>query len=338
MLRSWGWGSRRRASVLAGVGAVLAMVVACAPPPSDPGSPPTTLVPLPDPPGEFTTLAYNVAGLPQEISKVSPERNIPLISPLLNEYDVVLTQEDFDWWTPLAGLLDFRNYHARLRADATHPYRTDVHPGPEAVGVDPASRPLLVGDGIGIMSRYPLMGEGHHAWSGCYGDAFVGAGDCLAMKGFRVVTMTLGDGRDVDVYSLHAEAGSTPIDQELQERDFEELAAFIAARGADRAVIVGGDTNLHVLDGRDEPHTGAVDRAIWEQFLAATGTTDVCAELDCDEPGSIDKFAYRSGGGVALSPEDISFPRERFRSAAGEDLSDHPPVVVRWSWDVLASS
>jgi hypothetical protein len=321
--------------VLAGVGAVLAMVVACAPPPSDPGSPPTTLVPLPDPPGEFTTLAYNVAGLPQEISKANPQRNIPLISPLLNEYDVVLTQEDFDWWTPLAGLLDFRNYHARLRADATHPYRTDVHPGPQAVGVDPASRPLLVGDGIGIISRYPLTGEGHHAWSGCYGDAFVGAGDCLAMKGFRVVTMTLGDGRTVDVYSLHAEAGSTPFDQELQERDFEELAAFIVARGADRAVIVGGDTNLHILDGRDEPHTGAVDRAIWEQFLAATGTTDVCAELDCDEPGSIDKFAYRSGGGVELDPLEIDFPRERF-SVDGEDLSDHPPVVVRWSWDVLA--
>ena len=310
------------------------LVAACAPPPSDPGGPPTTLEPLPAPPFEFTTLSYNVAGLPQEISKANPKAHLPLISPLLNAYDVVLTQEDFDWWTPLAGLLDFRNYHARLRADATHPYRTDVHPGPAAVGVSPQARPLLVGDGIGIMARFPLTGEDHLAWSKCNGDAFFGAADCLAMKGARVVTMTLGDGRQVDVYSLHAEAGSGARDQELQALDFDELARFIAARGPDRAVILGGDTNLHIVDGRDEPNTGAVDREIWHRFLSDTGLSDVCVELDCDEPASIDKFAYRDSSTVDLSALEIDFPRERFTSPAGEDLSDHPPVVVRWRWDV----
>jgi len=44
------------------------------------------------PVGEFTTLSYNVAGLPQEVSQVNPKDHIPLISPLLNEYDIVLTQ------------------------------------------------------------------------------------------------------------------------------------------------------------------------------------------------------------------------------------------------------
>ncbi len=310
---------------------------ACAPPPSDPGSPPTTLDPLPAPPAEFTTLTYNVAGLPQGISGSNPETNLPLVSPLLNAYDVVLTQEDFDWWTPLAGLLDFRNYHSRLRADATHPYRTDVHPGPQAVAVNPQSRPLLVGDGIGIMSRFPLTGEALHAWSKCYGDAFGGASDCLAMKGFRVVTMTLGDGRDVDVYSLHAEAGSSARDQALQELDFAELAAFIAERGDDRAVIVGGDTNLHIVDTADEDNTGEVDRVIWERFLSAAGLTDVCAALDCDDPGRIDKFAFRNSDAVALTPLERTVPAERFQTPGGQDLSDHEPVVVRWSWDAPAA-
>jgi hypothetical protein len=335
MASSWGRSWRTIASALA-IGTIGA-VAACAPPPSDPGSPPTTVEPLPAPPAEFTTLAYNVAGLPQEISKANPQAHIPQISPLLNAYDVVLTQEDFDWWTPLAGLLDFRNYHARLRADATHPYRTDVHPGPQAVGIDPRSRPLLVGDGIGIMSRFPLSGEDHHAWSKCNGDAFFGAADCLAMKGFRVVTMTLGDGREVDVYSLHAEAGSGDRDQQLQELDFAELAEFIRARGDDRAVIVGGDTNLHIVEGYDEANTGEVDRIIWQRFLDATGTTDVCVELSCSDPASIDKFAYRGSSTVQLEPLELTFPEERFRSAAGEDLSDHPPVVVRWRWDVPAA-
>ncbi|MDD9370350.1 MAG: hypothetical protein PV358_09575, partial [Acidimicrobiales bacterium] len=40
--------------------------------------------------GTFSVLSYNVAGLPQEISTVNPQEHIPLISPLLNEYDIVL--------------------------------------------------------------------------------------------------------------------------------------------------------------------------------------------------------------------------------------------------------
>ena len=338
MLRSAGWG-KGRSRVVAGVAAVVVSVglaAACTPPPSDPGSPPPTVVPRPEPPGSFSVLTYNVAGLPQGISGSNPERNLPLVSPLLNAYDVVLTQEDFDWWVPAAGLLDFANYHTRLRAQAEHPYRSDRHPGPEAVGVDASSRGLLVGDGIGIMARYPLTNETHHAWAGCFGGVLPdgGAADCLAMKGFRMMTMTLGDGREVDVYSLHAEAGGTPQDQWLQERDYEELAAFIVARGGDRAIVLGGDTNLHTSDHPDG--SAGADTEIWDRFLAATGLTDVCIELSCDETGSIDKFAYRSGSTVALQATSIDFPRSRF-STGGEDLSDHPPVVAAFDWDVPAS-
>src|SRR5688500_5242268 len=59
--------------------------------------------------GDFNVLSYNVAGLPAEISNEDPEQHIPMISPLLNDYDVVMTQEDFDWWKPdgLAANLDF---------------------------------------------------------------------------------------------------------------------------------------------------------------------------------------------------------------------------------------
>ena len=228
--------------------AVLAVVLAaCTPPPNDPGAPPTTLEPLPEPPSSFSVLAYNIAGLPQGISGSNPERNIPLISPLLNEYDVVLTQEDFDWWVPIAGLLDFANYHTRLRADAVHPWRTARHPGPEAVGVDASSRGLLVGDGIGIMAKYPLYDERVAAWHDCFGGALPpGAADCLAMKGFRMMRMVLGDGLEVDVYSLHAEAGGTERDQELQVENFIQLAEAIEEWSEGRAVIVGGDTNLHI--------------------------------------------------------------------------------------------
>jgi endonuclease/exonuclease/phosphatase family metal-dependent hydrolase len=288
--------------------------------------------------GTFSLLTYNVAGLPQEISTENPQEHIPLISPLLDEYDVVLTQEDFDWWTPLLDGFDFVNYHTRLRAEVTHEHRSARHPGPEAAGLDPATRPdLNVGDGNGLLSRFPFTGETRVAWAGCFGGFDTsdgGAADCLAMKGFIHARLTLADGAEVDVYGLHAEAGGTAEDQRLQVEDFDQLAAYIEEHSAGRAVILGGDTNLHT-DGDHPDSSGGADAAIWQGFLDRTGLADTCTEaLGCTEPGAIDKVAIRSGGGVTLEATSHAFPRERFRAPDGEDLSDHPPLAVDIAWSL----
>jgi len=278
--------------------------------------------------GDFTVLSYNVAGLPQEISTVNPQEHIPLISPLLDDYDVVLTQEDFDWWVEALDTFDFAHYHERLRAHATHPHKSGRWIGPDGAGIDPAVREApLVGDGLGFMARMAFTEGPRRAWRDCFGGFDTsdgGAGDCLAGKGYGVVTMTLRPGYQVDVYTLHAEAGSTAEDQRLRGEDFRQLAAFVQGHSAGRAVILGGDTNLHT--------NNAADRAIWTTFLSATGLADACTALSCPEPGSIDKIAFRSGGGVTLSVTSHDFPRERFRDADGEDLSDHPPLVVGFHW------
>jgi endonuclease/exonuclease/phosphatase (EEP) superfamily protein YafD len=284
--------------------------------------------------GSFDVLTYNVAGLPQEISTENPREHIPLISPLLNDYDVVLTQEDFDWWMPILDQLDFVHYHERLRAEATHEHRSAQHPGPEAVGIDPAARGMFVGDGNGVLSRLPFTGNTRVPWTGCFGGADTadgGAGDCLAMKGFAMVTMTLPSGALVDLYTLHAEAGGTAEDQRLQGEDFAQLADFIAATSAGRAVILGGDTNLHT-DGTHPDAEGQADTVIWQEFLAATGLTDACTATACPDTGSIDKIAYRSGDGVRLTATSHTMPRARFTAPDGEALSDHPPVVVEFTW------
>jgi len=286
--------------------------------------------------GELSVLTYNVAGLPQEISPENPEINIPLISPLLNDYDIVLTQEDFDWWKPggLADGLDFNHYHDRLRAETTHEFSTPVHPGPEAAGVDPATRPdMEIGDGIGILSRFELDGIVRQAWKGCFGGFDTsddGAADCLAMKGFAYATIELG-GQKVDLYALHGEAGGSERDQALQADDFAELAAFITAHSAGRAIILGGDTNLHT--DPDHPDSGGeADTEIWERFLEATTLNDACAELDCDDTGRIDKIAFRGRNRLQLTVESRDVPSEDFQDADGEDLSDHQPVAVTFSW------
>jgi hypothetical protein len=285
--------------------------------------------------GTVSVLSYNVAGLPQEISKENPKENIPKISPLLEDYDVVLTQEDFDWWKPdgLASNADFVNYHDRLRAQVTHEYQTNRHPGPEAVGVDLADRPLMeLGDGLGVLSRLPIDEDAERVpWDDCFGGFDSGASDCLAMKGFLVTTLTLGDGVEADLYDLHGEAGGGPEDQALQEADYQQLAAFINERSAGRAIILGGDTNLHTDLEHPDGGDGA-DIEIWDRFLEATGLVDACAATDCDRPGAIDKMAFRSGGGVTLDAISHRFADDVFVDEAGEDLSDHPAleVVLRW--------
>jgi endonuclease/exonuclease/phosphatase (EEP) superfamily protein YafD len=285
--------------------------------------------------GEFTLLAYNVAGLPQEISSENPTDHIPLISPLLEPYDVVLTQEDFDWWKPLLDGTDFVNYHQRLRAETTHPYATAPHPGPEVVGLsEEPPRLLQIGDGQGILSRFAFTDEQRVPWTGCFGGFDTsdgGAGDCLAMKGFAVVTMTIADGVVVDVYTLHVEAGGSEEDQRLQGEDMSQLADFIAEHSVGRAVIVGGDTNLHTDDVHPDGAGGA-DTVLWADFLAAAGLTDACAATGCEDTGAIDKVAYRSGGGVELEATSHRFEADTFVDAAGEPLSDHDPLAVGFRW------
>lgn len=278
---------------------------------------------------EFTTLSYNVAGLPQEVSEVNPEKHIPLISPLLKDYDIVLTQEDFDWWQPSLDALDFANYHTRLRAEAGFPYQSERHPGPEAAGLDVATeRPALqVGDGLGIMSRFPFDEFRRVPWESCA----PAAADCLAMKGFAMARVELDSVAGIDVYTLHAEAGGEEDDNAARAQGFDLLAAYIEEHSAGRAIILGGDTNLHTDPASDDPDDRE-DARVWEAFLQRTGLVDVCDALDCPEPDRIDKFAFRSNGGIELEPLSWTFEAERFVDQTGEALSDHDPLAVRWRW------
>jgi endonuclease/exonuclease/phosphatase family metal-dependent hydrolase len=259
---------------------------------------------------------------------VNPEEHMPLISPLLEKYDVVLTQEDFDWYGELAKPLDVVNYHGRLRKDVTHRYRSKPHPGPEAVDLPEARmEQLQIGDGLGFLSRFPMADETRIPWIDCAD----GAADCLAMKGFSFQRMTLADGAEVDVYDLHLEAGGGEDDQLVQGKDVAQLQEYVLTHSKGHAVILAGDTNLHTDDEHPDGGGGA-DTKLWEDFLAATGLQDACVETDCPDTGRIDKVAFRSGDGVTLEAAAYDVPAERFKDSKGEDLSDHEPVVVTFHW------
>lgn len=305
--------------------------------------------------GEFLALSYNVAGLPQGISGSDPATNSRLISPLLNDYDVVLLQED--WRDPIeaAPVLFF---HDDIVSEANHPYQSE--PAPPPMGTDlrrtPPHHPPLIADGLNQLSDFPFAALQRHLWNACFGEFAVavveaileglgadgvidnaglgdvvdgGAADCGAQKGFTVSRLRLATGVELDLYNLHADAGGDPRDAAARRSNYTQLANFIGTFSLGRAVILGGDTNLHTGPDPDE----SVGRAIWNDFLSATGMSDVCGVLDCGlDAGEIDKFAFRSGLGVQLTPLTHHFERERFRRADGQPLSDHDPLAVRFAW------
>jgi hypothetical protein len=303
--------------------------------------------------GTFLALTYNVAGLPQNISGSDPETNSPLISPLLNDYDLVLLQED--WADPPPGIDLF--FHEEVTADAKHKYRSE--PATAPMGLDfrrAPTGPPLIADGLNRLSDFPFGPIDRQMWEACFGefslaavnaiadatglDAVIeeaglsetlddGSADCGAQKGFEFARVTFAKGVEVDVYNLHADAGGDPRDQAARVANFAQLADYIKKTSAGRAVIVGGDTNLHTeVDSERE-----VDVEVWQTFRQATGLVDVCTALDCGADfGAIDKFAFRSSKHVKLAPLSAKVDREKFTRADGEPMSDHDPLALRFRW------
>ena len=313
--------------------------------------------------GSFTALTYNVAGLPEQISGSSPATNSPIISPLLNGYDVVVLQEDFaDALQPLrdAGATDLppiSGYHHLIVGQADHadrsqpaspPYGTDFSRAPTG--------PAIAADGLNRLSEFPLGPLDRQQWTDCNGELPVevleavtdaagladalamiglgetidgGAADCGALKGFSFATITVAPGVEIDLYNLHADAGSGAGDIEARVRNFAQLATYISENSVGNAVIVGGDTNLKI----NRPDR-ARDAETWTTFQAAADVTDVCAAIDCgDDDAVIDKFAFRASDTVTLVPTTHRFERDVFQRD-GEPLSDHDALAVQFSWSV----
>jgi hypothetical protein len=268
----------------------------------------------------FTALTYNVAGLPEPLSGSEPATNTRLISPLLNDYDLVLVQED--WVDPDPPVAPFDFYHDDLISAVDFPHLSI--PATPPLGSDSRRPEALVADGLNFLSRYPFGEITREMWTGCFGGLDTsdgGAADCASQKGFAFTRLEIAPDLEIDLYNLHAEAGSTAADVEHSAADFEQLAAFIAEHSRRRAVIVGGDFNLHT---DEEP-----DATVFETFLDETGLADVCDELGCGrDADQIDKFVFRSGGGVEIEALRHRFVRRKFQRDDGEPLSDHDPLAV----------
>jgi hypothetical protein len=253
--------------------------------------------------GLFNLITYNVAALPQALSGSDPADNIPLIGPLLSDYDLVLVQEDF--W-----------YHDELAAGITLPHHSD----PSVT--EPTLLPPNLGDGLNRFSIFPIGTMDRNPWEECNGLAAC-ATDCQADKGFTRSSLQLATGVVLDVYNVHFDAGSCEADFEAREAQAQQLIDAVNAQSADRAVIVAGDTNLRL--------TRPPDDTILNNLLTSLSLKVACREAECGQE-TIDRILFRSGNDMSLHLESWTRP-DHFVAPSGDPLSDHEPTTAVFSWE-----
>ena len=255
--------------------------------------------------GEFSALSYNVHGLPAVITGDDTAARMAMIAPLLDPFDVIGLQEDFD-----------DANHATLQAGSQHP--TQIRFDELLEG----SR--FYGSGLAVFAQQEAVFTHHEHYTHCWG-TLEGASDCLASKGFQVIRLQLGTESEhtLDLYNTHMEAGGGAEDIAARTAHLDQLLAAMSSVSEGRAVLFLGDTNLH---GDDPSEALEVSR-----LVAGAGLTELCDAVDCPEPGRIDRILYRSSAQVSISGLDW-WVAEGFIDAEGVPLSDHDPIVGQIGW------
>ncbi|CAH0020603.1 unnamed protein product [Clonostachys rhizophaga] len=267
--------------------------------------------------GSFSFLTINVAGLPAWMNdngvpgdKTTNAKSIGTRFSELN-YDIIHMQEDFQ-------------YHAAIYSTDTHPYRT------------PTTGTVVFGSGLNSVANYDWTGLTRVTWNKCN----LNSGDCLTPKGFTYMRMVI-QGVEVDLYNLHADAGSDSGDVDARSAGIDQILAYVNANSQGRAVIIGGDTNDRWTNaGRSiNKLTDAGFTDSWVSLIkkgtypTAGATADPCGNpADDNDCEIVDKVFFRSGSSVKLSATSFSYVGKSFLQSDGNILTDHNPVLVQFSF------
>lgn len=280
---------------------------------------------------QFTTLTYNVRGLPPQVIE-DRAAEIGAIAPLLEDFHTASGVIDGIESVVLLQELFYQPYYDTLTDPQTVSYQFKT--------AKDSGGPSLIGDGLNMLSDFAFADFDRTQWTECHGTGGLDGSDCDTNKGYSFARFDLGDGLQVDVYNLHADAGQDTSSQIARRFNIDQLVAAINLRSPPgTAVIVMGDTNsLYTRAPDDDANTlltnpGLTD--VWVELVNGGVVPAPGPEIDsgCDTDPSgpdcemIDKVFYRSGDTVILTPLEYSALKTEF-SDAGGDLSDHIPVAV----------
>ena len=183
--------------------------------------------------GELQILTYNIHGLPPAITQDDTPERIAQLSPMLNEFQLVALQEDWD-----------AQNHAIILENTDHPYDDYFD---EKISSD-----KQYGSGLSFLSELEFLSIQHTHYQECNG-YLDSASDCFASKGFQLIEIPLNDEQSLHIYNTHLEAGGSDEDNLAREAQVWQLLEAFETYSVDTPMIFLGDTNLHYDDPDDSP-------------------------------------------------------------------------------------
>lgn len=314
---------------------------------------------------KVTIASLNVDGMPKSVSvygvytvNLNPDAKegpgATAIGNMLRKsgIDVVGVSEDF-------------NYHSELW-DAAWNNGTDIHydatthrnkiDGNRAGILSDYLGKKPVADTDGLCLFYRIDGGGKNIvtpsdeafvqWNDYYGYDDSGA-DGLIKKGYRYYLVTLADGTQFDLYTMHMDANDSQGDCTARASQLTQLTDAIKASKNGRPILIIGDSNCRYT--RDQVKTNLIDainadsrftiRDPWIQFgrnkvYPLYPSSSIMASSEGYLKGEVvDKIWYinNTESNIRLVAEtyaqDLSFVDE-----TGSPLCDHKPCVVTFSY------
>jgi hypothetical protein len=292
--------------------------------------------------GSFAVMSYNVRGIPPPAIE-DRSAQIAAIAPRLEDFHTAAAP--YVGIPSVVGLQEVfsQSYYNVLTNPLTvsYPYVTAKDTG----------GPVGIGDGLVLLSDFPINGFVRTEWDHCFGLLDQFGGDCDTNKGFSYGRVFLEANVFVDVYTLHADAGQDEGSRIARRSNILQLVEAINTNSPDGIpVIVLGDTNsLYTRQGNDNIQslisgTGVAD--VWVQLRRSgiVPTEGDAIDADCPtNPGSgecelVDKIFYRDGSALALAPQSYAALKAMFSDNQGEELSDHTPVAVTFDYALVTTT
>ena len=267
--------------------------------------------------GSFNILSYNVGGLPEIISSSTPSKYTKLISPKLNDYDVVNVQENF-------------GYNDDLNSKLTFPYKTDF------------TGNVPFGNGLMTFSRFPLCMSQNVKWKDTHGIIVDGA-DQMIPKGFSFSSIEIKPGYFIDIYNIHTDADCDPESLAARRSNMAQLAEYINNTSKGKAVIVFGDTNSRYTREGDDFYESLLKpcnlKDAWIQNVMNGEIPPKGDSRMVDDLGQlgevVDKIWFRSGKNIEINASTFKVLFTEFTDSEGNQLSDHYPITSRIDYKLL---
>jgi len=282
----------------------------------------------------FTAACYNVDGLPFFNSDGPKETGSEAMSKLIAEkgWDFFGVSEDFGFHDQLISALE--NYNIGT-------WRGTV------TTKNSSAENMADTDGLCFMWKkgIEVTGEKWVGWNKKFGGLTNGADECID-KGYRYYCVNIGDGFEIDVYTLHMNSGSDPGHLEARAIQLTQLADAIIASDNKRPIIIMGDTNCRwTRDGLKDLLFGAVNADprftmndpwvdyMWNGWQPSAGGSIMVSDYGNQKGEVVDKIFYinnTDAKGIHLQANGYLHD-DSFSNDSGKGFGDHFPIVIEFT-------